>query len=160
MTLIVSITMERHYRVVWCMGVANNYTCYHQLYRLVPVLLHLFSNLVPVLFIPFQLYPFSFLENFYMSSGVNVSLQNDHNRTALHYACGQQSTVRVEFLLATGADSNIQDANGGIPLMLACYMKGDARDAAILVMLLSVGANPNIQTENDGPKASSHDRSS
>ena len=80
--------------------------------------------------------------------------------TALHYACGQQSTVCVEFLLATGADSNIQDANGGTPLMLACYMKGDARDPAILVMLLSVGANPNIQTENDGAKASSHDRSS
>ena len=35
-----------------CMGVANNYTCYHQLYKLVPVLLHLFSNLVPILFTP------------------------------------------------------------------------------------------------------------
>ena len=31
-------------RLQWCMGVAN---CYCQLYRLVPVLLHLFSSLYP-----------------------------------------------------------------------------------------------------------------
>ena len=33
-------------------------------------------------------------------------------------------------------------------LIFACHTKGDVRDPAILVMLLSVGANPNTQTEN------------
>ena len=52
------------------MGVANNYyTCCCKLYRLVPVLLHQFSNLmqlVCVLFTPFQLFTFLIVgENFY-----------------------------------------------------------------------------------------------
>ena len=45
-TLMVSITMERHYKVVVVLAAANNYTCNRQLYRLVPVLLHLFSNFI------------------------------------------------------------------------------------------------------------------
>ena len=72
--------------------------------------------------------------------------------TALHCACGRQRTVCVEILLATGADPNIQDADGCTSLMLASHIKGNARDPTILVMLLSVGANPNIQAE-DGSTA-------
>ena len=40
------------------MGFANNYTCYCQLYRLVPELLHLFNNFIFVLFTPVQLCTF------------------------------------------------------------------------------------------------------
>ena len=65
----------------------------------------------------------------------------------------------VELLLANGADPNIQDAAVGTPLVCASRMKGDARDPAILVMLLSVGANPNTQEEN-GATCSSHVRCS
>ena len=52
------------------MGVANSYTCYCQLYRLVPVLftsVQQFHPTCPVLFTPVQLCTF-FLENFYMFS--------------------------------------------------------------------------------------------
>ena len=37
-----------------------------------------------------------------------VSIQDDDNKMALYYACGQQSTVCVELLLAIGADTNIK----------------------------------------------------
>ena len=51
------------------MGVANNYSCYWQLYRFVPAILHLFSNFiqfVSVLFTP--LYLLNFFWKIYMSS--------------------------------------------------------------------------------------------
>ena len=40
----------------WCMGVTNNYTCHCQLYRLVPVFLHLSSNFIQLVLVFLHLF--------------------------------------------------------------------------------------------------------
>ncbi len=44
--------------------------------------------------------------------GAKVNIQDNHNRTALHYAAGYNRKVVAEVLVASGADMNIREEEG------------------------------------------------
>ena len=53
-------------------------------------------------------------------------------------------------LLAYGADHSLQTKYKATPLMYACYKEGNlTMDPSILILLLSAGAEPNIQNHKD-----------
>ena len=80
-------------------------------------------------------------------------LAKGHDMTALMYACGRQRTVCVDLLLASGADPNLCGEEHS-PLIEACIIDDDCpMDPTIIEKLLSAGANPNTQTEENGNTA-------
>ena len=113
MTLMVIITMERQYRVEWCMGVANNYACHRQLYRACSCTFYTGSAISSHTFTPVQLCTFlNFLGKFLclvsllflLSPGlstvrlVTMSLaillfHSFHGQLMIH--CGMDSSVLV-----------------------------------------------------------------
>ena len=85
-----------------------------------------------------------------LDNGADPNIQGQDNNTALHTACYKQMTVGVELLLAYGADHSLQSKDKTTPLMYASFKEGDlTMDPSILILLLSAGAEPNAQNEND-----------
>ena len=85
-----------------------------------------------------------------LDNGADPNIQDQDNNTALHIACYKQMTVGVELLLAYGADHSLQTKYKATPLMNACYKRGDiTMDPSILILLLSAGADPNVQNGKD-----------
>ena len=84
-----------------------------------------------------------------LNHGGDPNMQDKNGSTALHFACFMQMTVGVELLLAHGADCSLPSKFGLTPLIYACIKKiGRPWDTLILVLLLSVGADPNTQSED------------
>ena len=87
---------------------------------------------------------------FLLNHGADPNIQDRYNGTALQFACYKQMTVGVELLLAYGADHSLRGRKGSTPLMFSCLKKDVfTMDPSILVMLLSAGADPNAQNEED-----------
>ena len=83
----------------------------------------------------------------------DANIQNTKTTsTALHLACSKQLATAVELLLAHGADPNVLNNLECTPLIYACSNYDQPMEPTIPVMLLSAGANPDIQSR-DGATA-------
>ena len=69
------------------------------------------------------------------------------NFTPLLFAATYAGPEAIQLLLDAGAKVNVQDVRGMTPLMLA--VTSDRADAAVVRLLLSKGADPNIKSKND-----------
>lgn len=76
----------------------------------------------------------------FITSGANINLQNNLEKTALMYASENGFVEIVKLLLGAGADVNLQSDEGMTALIYAC--EGDFVD--IVKLLLSAGANLNL----------------
>eukprot|EP00057_Strongylocentrotus_purpuratus_P011686 XP_011666160.1 PREDICTED: palmitoyltransferase ZDHHC17 [Strongylocentrotus purpuratus] len=77
-----------------------------------------------------------------MQYGADPSLRDGEGCSGIHLACQFAHTPIVAYLIAKGQDVNMIDGNGMTPLMWSSY-KAFSMDPTRL--LLTVGANPNIQ---------------
>ena len=85
-----------------------------------------------------------------LDNGADPNMQDQDNNTALHITCYTQMTVGVELLLAYGADHSLQSKDTTTPLMYACFKEVNfTMDPSILILLLSAGADPNDQNDED-----------
>src|SRR5439155_3993852 len=73
----------------------------------------------------------------------NVNALNTSGSTPLHIAANRGTEAIVTFLLANGAQVNIQNNNGDTPLLRA--LKNRDKNTAIL--LLKAGADPALTNE-------------
>ena len=88
--------------------------------------------------------------SFLLNQGADLDIQDKEGTAALHFACYKQMIAGVELLLAHGADHSLRGKGGSTPLMYACFKESNlAMDPSILILLLSAGAEPNAQNEND-----------
>lgn len=75
-----------------------------------------------------------------------LDLTDHSGQTPLHYAADQDTAKSVERLLAAGADPNVQDADGKIPLHLTVNLQG-ARLEAARCLLTADRLDPNVFSE-------------
>ena len=87
--------------------------------------------------------------SFLLNHGADINIRNRDGTAALHLACYKQMIVGVELLLAHGVDHSLRGIEGSTPLMYACKKKSLKMDPSILVLLLSAGADPNAQNDQD-----------
>lgn len=71
---------------------------------------------------------------------VDINAKSKSGQTALMYAAAAGKKDIVDFLLANGANSNIQDAVGSTALTLAT----EENNSSIITSLIAAGANPNL----------------
>eukprot|EP00644_Phytophthora_capsici_P000016 jgi/Phyca11/4920/fgenesh1_pm.PHYCAscaffold_4_\ len=80
-----------------------------------------------------------------LSSGINLDVKDEDERTPLHLACALGQLEVAEFLLEHAkAAVNVQDDAGWTPLMSAA----SAGHGEIVRLLLSKGADSNLPNEN------------
>ncbi|KAG1700348.1 hypothetical protein DVH05_012149 [Phytophthora capsici] len=80
-----------------------------------------------------------------LSSGINLDVKDEDERTPLHWACALGQLEVAEFLLEHAkAAVNVQDDAGWTPLMSAA----SAGHGEIVRLLLSKGADSNLPNEN------------
>ena len=85
-----------------------------------------------------------------LSSKADPNLQNNMKFTALILATRQQLAKSVD-LLSSGANPNLPTKTGWTALMSSCVVQPVLKsDDCIPVLLLSAGANINVQNFNDG----------
>nr|XP_006812692.1 PREDICTED: ankyrin repeat family A protein 2-like [Saccoglossus kowalevskii] len=79
-------------------------------------------------------------------AGVNVNIQDENGHTPLMWACAQNQTSVVEFLLEKGADASIESVEKETALAFACSQG----NVEIVKLLLQSGVDVNSYDMNGG----------
>ena len=81
-----------------------------------------------------------------LKRGANINVNDDEEKTPLHYACMKGGNLVItQLLLDAGADINIKDKNGFTPLHLACKVS-IFNKLDVVRLLIQRGANVNSKS--------------
>ncbi|NEN76625.1 ankyrin repeat domain-containing protein [Pelistega sp. NLN82] len=86
------------------------------------------------------------LIKFYIDNGVNINAQDVYGMTPLHYALRSKNVEAAIALLEAGADPNLPNRDGLIPLSMIGYIP-DRLD--VLELMLQKGANVHYLVNDD-----------
>ncbi len=81
---------------------------------------------------------------FLLGTGANPNVQNQDEKTLLHYVAKRNDTGGIGFLLGKGANPNVQDQSGKTPLHYAA----ENNCLQAIKFLLQKGADPNVQDQS------------
>lgn len=79
----------------------------------------------------------------FIESGADINQTNDYGQTALILACNYDYEDLAEYLIAQGADPNVQGQDGGSALMAAA-----SNSAKLVELLLAEGADVSARMAN------------
>ncbi|TNH20982.1 ankyrin repeat domain-containing protein [Testudinibacter sp. TR-2022] len=84
---------------------------------------------------------------FYIDHGVEVNAQDMYGMTPLHYAMRSKNAAAAIALLNAGADPNIPNRDGLIPLSMIGYIR---EHLDVLELMLKNGGNVHYEYQNEG----------
>jgi len=80
------------------------------------------------------------------TNGTDINLKDKTGYTALHFAAYYNSFPIVKMLLENGADPNIQDIHGNIPLWTAMF-NSQRKISEVIKLLLKYESNVNLNNK-------------